>query len=291
MMTAIVATPAPSPRQPTATPSPRPPGSPTPVPEARLNFLYGRSAAEADRSIVRAAVELTDMYITSVTGQPGPKATVYVFGDLNEVLVIFVPPSALLRPIEVARRIHFTVAEALYGVVLVYTGSDVWRALNDVQRFRVPAHEFFHVLQLERLGRERAESIAATRVDLVNAAGPSWLFEGAAEYVSWLVIHDTGLSSLDAHLAEQSRLARGAPLSLSALETPLGYAAHEDVALTHALIAVHFLLRERGIVDVLRFYEALGRGLPWQQSFAAAFGITVPSFYAAYEELLRSGFE
>lgn len=274
----------------TRTATPLPTATSTPIPKSTLTFRYGPSASEGDRAIVRGAIELTEAFVARVTGVQTADATVYVFGGLNEVLAIYTPLTPSVMPIELARRLHFTVAEAVYGGVVVYTGSEVWRGLNDVQRFRVPAHEYFHVLQLDRLGRQAAEEIARTRVDQVHAGGPIWLFEGTAEYVSWLVIDDTGLANLQSHLGAEASIAAANPLSLTMLETPLDYASEGDAALAHSLLAVTLLMRDHEIGDTLRFYETLGRGQPWREAFRSAFGLSVDDFYARYQEFVRSGF-
>jgi hypothetical protein len=257
--------------------------SPTPLPGARFVFEYGARTSVFDRNVVKGALELTEAYIRATTGFSVPETTVYVFAGLDEFLRLYTPVSELVHPVDIARRLSFTIAEAHYRQVLVFTGSDRWRQSNDVQRFRLPAHEYFHVIQMELLGSERVEEIAQTPVVSVHAGGPVWLFEGAAEYVSWRVIDDIGLADMQAHLAAMAANARGEPSRLSALEAPLDYTAAADAALAHALLAVDLLMQQRPLGDLLRFYDGLGRGLGWQESFLGAFGVSASEFYSQYD--------
>jgi hypothetical protein len=238
---------------------------------------------------VRGAVELTQAFVGIVTGRPTAEATVYVFGSLDEVLRGYTPTNPFVYAFDVARRLPFTVAEASYGSLVVFTGSEVWQTVNDVERFRIPAHEYFHVLQMNLLGKARADSIAQARLDMIHAGGPVWLFEGTAEFLSWLVIHDTGLADMTAHLNDEAATARQEPLRLTALERPIDYAAPDDVALPHSLLAVTLLMQGREIGDILTFYEALGRGEAWEAAFQRAFRLSVPDFYSQYDAFVREG--
>ena len=47
-------------------------------------------------------------------------------------------------------------------------------------------------------------------------------------------------------------------------------------------LAVERLVGEGGAAKVLTYFQAIGRGDPWEAAFAAAFGKSVDAFYAEF---------
>jgi hypothetical protein len=127
-----------------------------------------------------------------------------------------------------------------------------------------------------QLLRRVAERIGTTRVDLERPEGPSWLFEGSADYVSYKALEAAGLTRLDDYLAS---VTVPKDVDIADLETYLEYYhAGEDRAVL-PLVAVDYLVAG-DVRRLTRFYEAIGRGLPWRDAFAGAFGQRLEVFYA-----------
>jgi hypothetical protein len=48
-------------------------------------------------------------------------------------------------------------------------------------------------------------------------------------------------------------------------------------------LAVERLVGEGGAAKVLSYFEAIGRGQPWETAFATVFGKSAETFYAEFE--------
>ena len=96
-----------------------------------------------------------------------------------------------------------------------------WR----VERLRAVAHEYVHVVQLERAGLAVADQTLSGPVNESPSAGPFWLIEGAAEVVSWLVLQKLGLGSYPESLFDYAADASGGDARLVELESFIGYRA------------------------------------------------------------------
>jgi hypothetical protein len=55
-------------------------------------------------------------------------------------------------------------------------------------------------------------------------------------------------------------------------------------------LASDYLTLTSGLGSLAAYYGAIGRGLPWQQAFQQAFGITIETFYADFAAYRSRGF-
>ena len=112
-----------------------------------------------------------------------------------------------------------------------------------------------------------------------TTAGPLWLVEGSAEYLSWLAVQSTGLLSLDHYLATTTadRIDPRGLASFGAfqLEGPDGYVS--------ALRATMFLTGNAGEKRIFDYFEALGKGDSWEVAFRQTFGREIATFYREYD--------
>ena len=74
---------------------------------------------------------------------------------------------------------------------------------------KLPIHELFHLVQFEMNWRDEG--------DLHGPLGPTWMVEGAAEYVGWRGVESMGLVARDAARGCNAKLAleAGAPADAS----------------------------------------------------------------------------
>lgn len=140
---------------------------------------------------------------------------------------------------------------------------------------KILAHELFHVMQaqLDHLNE------STTPPDVVRAAGPVWLIEGAAEYIGYRVTGDVGLQGYGTSLAQQKSCARQFSVPLDQLLT---YAQPQSYCLFE--VAVDHLVAEApgGVHGLINYYTALGAGTAWPDAFKLAFGKSVEDYYADF---------
>ena len=263
--------------------TPRPRATPTPatVDQPVLDFEFSPAVPEDERAMIRAGVELTARYLDRLAGVPTAPVIVFAVDNLSSLGAAqkAAGPRGMALPVEViGRRLSFSTAESYLDGIFINVSSPVWKAMPAVQRLRTTSHEYFHVVQMFLMGPERALRIFSTPGDQERPEGPTWLFEGGAEYISWQLLESTNLGDMGAHLASLPTT----PLSdLRELETYIGYVDEEDKATT-SLRAVDLLLRQRDGTALVGFYRLLGQGMTWRTAFTAAFGRTIDAFYEEY---------
>ncbi len=187
-------------------------------------------------------------------------------------------------------RIASGVAEANLGSVFVFTEAPIWKSSNAVQRVRVVAHEFTHVVQFELMGDGLARRFFSREAGEAQAEGPTWLLEGTADLVSWRAMQDAGLTVLEDHLRGEGAPLAGSDLHPRTMETFIDYLAGGPDSIEVSLLAAELLLRGKGEGPLRLYFERLRGGAPWQQAFVEAFGETPEAFYRRFDEYKRAGF-
>jgi hypothetical protein len=192
-----------------------------------------------------------------------------------------------------ARRMALQVAEASYRGIVINTGSAGWLEMNPTQRLRAVAHEYVHVIQLERAGQAVADSTLVGPSAQTPATGPFWLLEGSAEVVSWLVLQELDLGIYTDSLFDYAADAAESDATLEELSSFIGYRAAGVEGLGLAVLATDYLLRSRSLDAMFDFWGGTSVDAPWTASFARHFGMPVDFFYlafAAYYENTWEGF-
>ena len=141
------------------------------------------------------------------------------------------------------------------------------------------SHEWFHTVQRQLVGNPTPESIA----DPAAFAGPEWLVEGSATYVSLRTALPEAF--LDPAFAQLKARLRGRFMDLGRLETYASRATDLEEMYDNGTYAVYLLTQQSGGRSLTRFYEAIGLGQPWKTAFATAFGETPDAFYQRYATL------
>ncbi len=116
---------------------------------------------------------------------------------------------------------------------------------------------------------------------------PAWFTEGMASYFDELI------SSL--HTGETDFLCRGdCEVTIGGVpvgEIPLSYAEDRDICdYTCGAFAIELLASIVGQRHIVDFYTMLRPGRTWQENFEEVFGISVPDFYALYDQHRAAGF-
>lgn len=179
--------------------------------------------------------------------------------------------------------------EAGYGFMFMCAKSDVFSgdwfgSGRPAQRAFALAHEYFHMLQYERA--VGSLDGCCTGVNTLATLGPQWLVEGAAEYIAFRLLGDSGRLNLKREIDWHTQKAAEVGSSLEDMQTREGYYA-EQRASSAGMIAAHLLAERAGLKALASFYGEMGAGKKWDEAFEAAFGITPEAFSAEYEAHIR----
>ena len=112
--------------------------------------------------------------------------------------------------------------------------------------------------------------------------GPTWIVEGAAEYVGWRDVESMGLVTRDAARGCNAKLALGAPADAS-LDTLEGEEEFGRVpwAFEFGMLGIGQLLLSRDL-PALTTYGRLQAGMPWRTAFESTFEISTTAFYSGF---------
>ena len=169
------------------------------------------------------------------------------------------------------------------GASISGNGSSRWMVLeipenefrfNDLHRYKVIAHEYFHVYQ-----------IAMSR----DAEGAQWLWEGGAKVVEELYSQQYyGRSQFDSQLM---------PVNAAAVQTPKifeDYGSGKDMNYNGSAFLVLALAKElqrrglseeRAFTAILRDFQAENAQEPdWKKAFVNTFNMTVEEFYQSLSQ-------
>jgi hypothetical protein len=154
--------------------------------------------------------------------------------------------------------------------ITVNVGSAAWQLESAVERHKVVAHEYFHVIQ-----------------DWLH--GPSYplpeaffLVEGAAEYAGYAAVIDAGELTHERFRSEMHARLRRLPLKLAPLDRLSSKSPGPDLPKYYlAALAVDFLVGQAKLRPLAEYF-AMRRTLPVEQAFHAAFLRTLHSFYSNF---------
>jgi len=268
--------------------SPQPEPSSTAGPNARsdgLSFYFGASVDDFDRSLIQNAVRVTRELLGDDSGVE-PSIAVFAYDSPTELAQAFsrYALAQSWRGEGMAERMSRTIAESSYRGFVINTGLAGWASMDATERLRVVAHEFVHVIQLERAGTDVADRTLSGANTEVPPAGPFWLLEGSAEVVSWLVIEELQLGNYADALLNYGAAARGGSLKLSGLENYFDFSRSGSEGVSLSVLATDYLLRSRSLAELFDFWNDVRRGASWETAFTRQFGLPPHFFYAAFAE-------
>jgi hypothetical protein len=261
-------------------------GVPTPTP-LRAEFHFGSLVRPDDRALIRSGIEVTARYLEQAAQLQPAECLVFAFtsGQSLEEALADVPEAANLTIDAITQRLQFLPAETHPGLIFVNPSTQAWQSRPSVQRLRVAGHEYFHIVQMELLGRRMTDLIFSTPVHQTRPEGPSWLFEGSADYVSWKAIESAGLTALDNHLTSASVVN---DTDITELETFIEYYASPENRAILSLLAVDLLVGDDGARRLVDYYDAVGSGMRWPEAFWRIYGRTVDAFYAEFRAFMAT---
>jgi hypothetical protein len=263
-------------------PSPPPPPPPPPSPGAPATYVFGPEVTSAQQAALRDALDLGARFIHSALGRELPSFTVWAYTDLETLIRVYTEntsPSSLQNSRDIWTR--GTVAAASYRKVWF---GPLWFTSGPASHLaKIAVHETFHVLQAELAGDRSMNG----GFDDIPRAGPRWIFEGSAELVGYLAIADARLTSIPAVRADWAQRTKSSPVTLQRLAILRGQFEAGSNAWGIMPLAVERLVGEGGTAKVLSYFEAIGRGEPWEAAFATVFGKSVDTFYAEFETYRR----
>jgi hypothetical protein len=248
-------------------------------------FDFGIGVTDAEQQEVRDDVAFALGQLRSLTGVTLQGPTIYVSRDAQQLAEwataqYKLAPSALAVKLRQYQALG-TTAEAGDEAVLVVALSPTWQRADAASRQEILAHELFHLVQEQLMGRP--DNWAQTSAGQIRPSGPVWLTEGTAEVVGYQVAAARGLFDLPSQLAALREEARYWATPLSRFET---YAGSTSIGTAYHTMwfAANRLIEQapRGLASALRYWSSIGAGASWRDAFAKAFGKSVDAFYSAF---------
>jgi hypothetical protein len=144
---------------------------------------------------------------------------------------------------------------------------------------RVLSHELFHSVQCEF-------------ANFVPRRGFVWIDEGTADFMGYRVIDAMRIITWSTSRSELiSRVVRSGMTGqvglLRRAETEFGPLSQSFPMYPYTALAADFLVGDN-LGSIRRFFEKLGVGMEWRDSFRESFGITVEDFYAKWDAHIRT---
>jgi hypothetical protein len=140
------------------------------------------------------------------------------------------------------------------------------------------SHETFHMLQSQLGGDLNGV------VDTPTNWGPRWLIEGSAQWFQTVYAVHRGTFTFDSAVQANRQFVVGFPAKLKDLESWNGIvAAGPEKSYGLAFLASTMLVSEHGSGAFITYWQAIGLGVGWEQTFAQAFGESPASFYTRFE--------
>ena len=216
-------------------------------------FQFDPGVSELDKYDVIEGIRLGQLTIANSFGIPNlANLRIYVLSDAD-------PES------------DTTLATTFGSEIEVYTGSEMWQSLSQIERVATLVHELFHVYQ---------------NLMIESAIEPelAWFAEGTADAVGFQAIFPLGVTDQDEVYNLMSYM-----LTESQVATPLsqleGFDSMDADAYPVAYMAVQYLLGSRGLTvsAIGDVYDGLAAGNTFADAFQAAFGVSLADFYAEFE--------
>ena len=125
--------------------------------------------------------------------------------------------------------------------------------------------------------------------DHVPPGGPAWLSQGSKRYITYQALRSTDPESCDPTRGIYAHFSESEDTPLSEAETSEDFWALENSS-AHGFLAVELLAEQADPEAVIAYFATLQHGTNWQDTFHAAFGITIEEFYQRFEERRAAGF-
>jgi hypothetical protein len=250
---------------------------------AGLKYVFGTNVSSADQTSVRDAIKVATEYGKEVINFEPSTYTVHAYQDLGEMAEALARWSEDPSP-QTIERLKQLYARNVAGVVsfgdgmFIPTWTSSWTG-STTYRYLVIAHEYFHVVQ------------GALRATPERRGTPLWLSEGSAELFGVNVYtRKTGRSFSDIRNVYIREVA-GFTESLVNLEAGGRFGATANDSYPLAMLAVEFLLKDRGWKGIYDYYKAIGANVEWHRAFSDSFGVAYDSFATSFENYRQNGYK
>ena len=125
----------------------------------------------------------------------------------------------------------------------------------------------------------------------VPQMGPYWLYLGINYYLREQAISTAGFVQYEeireiSHVVQANLVER----PLRGMETREGFVGEDRTGHRVGLLAAELLSSYSGQSSLVRYFAFLQPGIPWQEAFESAFGLTVEEFYDRFEAHRAAGF-
>jgi len=227
--------------------------------------------------MLRDGLDLGARYIRAAIGRELPPFTVWGYTDVEALIPVY-SATAPTSP-ENSRAIWTRGTFAVGNFRKLWFGPPWFTSGPPSNLTKIAVHETFHVLQFELAGAGSMNS----GTDEIPPAGPRWLFEGSAEVVGYFAIADAGLTHISGVRADWAQRTKSSPVTLERLAILRGQFEAGANAWGIMPLAIDRLVGEAGLPKLLAYFEAIGRGQPWQSAFATVFGKSIDTFYGELE--------
>ncbi len=240
---------------------PSPPTSTT-TPSSTFNVLpslikaeFANGVTEEDKALIIQGISAADFYLQKWFGK-----------SINR--------QARLR-VDASEAAPNVVTQNGEMVIILGTNSKAFKK----DRAHMAAHEYVHVYAAYN-------GLGSTDVSI--SITPLWFLEGEAEWLSYEIVYEAGLSP---PFNEQmlTSLAKEETAPLKSLEKPTQTVVNSSRYALYAL-AVNYLMRDKPkkVLDDFAVNLADGKGMSMPQAFEKAFNITLDKFYENFESYRKT---
>ena len=290
--------------EPTSTPFPISVSSPAPEPTTKASlptpevnrdttkFVFGEGVTPEQQKEIRDGINMARDWLYAKVGITINDVSVFAFANSTQLVDQYIARTIYPRPRDEVQR-QLAGATAFVGEkkdMLINTSSPGWTSSSPIiggpvaeGRLHTLVHEWLHIFQREAGG--------------YNGPFPHWLNEGGAHYVAARTLADNNVYPYarirEGHLGEAAKVRE----DLKSMESAQGfYGAGSPYADEYSLgfLATEFLvngLPNEGIPAITKFWQEIGKGVPWSTAFQASFGKTPDQFYYEFESFRKLGFK
>jgi hypothetical protein len=257
-------------------------------------YTFGDDIAEPDREKVRKAVTFALKQAAPEGDFKPPNVYAYSTPDqLAEAMSKCVNETSALLGFKTLWQNSGTIAVAFSVNFFIYAGGPHWKDVSLAQVTQTVAHEYFHVLQRELTkfpGPPRTDPTSPITSNCLGAGfdrGPTWLTEGSAELFGWLTVADA--ASVDMKLIRDAYSKAKFEGSLKDFEESLKFQSSSNHSYPLGFMATDYASKGK-MAPVFEYYRQVGKGVPWKEAFAKAFGVTLDYFYEQFEAYKANGY-
>lgn len=239
-----------------------------------IEFVIGDEATPSQELAVRSGIQWLAEYLELI-GWPIPDHKIAFFlGDYDSIQQGWADQLDNCDLRCAGERISNAISGAMRGLAFIRTFETAYYVIDAYAEYA--ALQTARAIQFGLLDERQRSS---------THSGPSWLVEGMAGLIERLANSRGRDIPFSETRNEIVRIAQNQYEPLSSLEEGTSHCTG-----TCGTLAVELLASQVGLRELANYYTARPAGNNWNQTFERVFGITVPEFYARYEQHRLNGF-